>query len=125
MAISTVFQQPKASTTTTRTMSDLTAKLFEDSSNGRFLVHIYVTVNGQLRLIQAVALTPEVAAINYRCKVTSAEFSANGATTYDPTSLSTANAAPFVYPSTATPLDKGYTVNTNLNTLYVNAGVSA
>jgi hypothetical protein len=125
MALTTVFAQPKASQTTSRTMSDLTAKLFEDSGNGRFLVHIYATVGGQLRLITAVALTPEVAGTNYRLKITSAEYSANGATTYDPTSLVTATTAPFVYPTTATIPDKGYSVNANLNTLYVNAGVTA
>ena len=72
-----------------------TAKLFDDTANNRWVIDVYATVNALIRLEKRILITPVYSGISVAFTRKVLDYSTAAASTYDPTSLTTATAAPF------------------------------
>ena len=98
-----------------------TTVLFEDGTNGQLVVDHYSTLNAAIRLLMRVILKPTFNGTHYSLVRTVLDYSAQAASTYDPSSLSTAVTAPFTIANGVEVADDG---DLDLDAFYTTAGVA-
>lgn len=123
MALSSAnWVRPKAATTLNEAIVQ-TAKLYDDTANGRFVLDIYATVNAALRLEKRFLITPSgYAGGSLVLTIAELDYSALAASTYVDTDLASATTAPFTIAAGGTPKTVGTSSTLNLDAFYALAG---
>lgn len=123
MALSSAnWVRPKLATTLNEAIAQ-NLKVYEDTSNGRWIADIYATVNGQLRLEKRFLLTPSgYAGGSLILTIAELDYSALAASTYVETDLASATGSPFTIAAGGTPKVIGTSSTLNLDAFYTLAG---
>jgi len=123
MALSSAnWVRPKATTTLNEAIAQ-TAKIYDDTANGRWVLDIYATVNAALRLEKRFLITPSgYAGGSLILTIAELDYSALAASTYVDTDLASATTAPFTIAAGGTPKIIGTSSTLNLDAFYTLAG---
>jgi hypothetical protein len=122
MSLSSVnFTRPRLNPTTSKAIV-LDRAIFSDTANGRFIIDIFAQVNTNDRLLSRFILVPIYNGQLLQFRVYFINYQAQGASTYDKTSLATATAEPFTIPPLTQVELVETTSNIDLDALYTLAG---
>ena len=95
-----------------------TLKFFDDTANSRWVIDVYATVNALIRLEKRILITPVYSGMSVTFTRKVLDYSISAASTYDPTTLTSATTAPFTI---ALGVEKE---ELDLNAFYTLAGVA-
>ncbi len=114
--------RPKAATTLNEAIVQ-TSKIFPDTSNGRWVLDFYATVNSAARLEKRFLITPSgYAGGSFVLTIAELDYSALAAQTYDPTDLTSATGGSLTIAAGGTPRTIGTSSTLNLDAFYTLAG---